>query len=226
MLFKKIARKVCKFAKKDKYRFGLILFLAFCGLFSILEDEQLSASIANFIGDVLVLVIAVYFIRKAFPFLKKTATAKQLRDICEVDKLGGLEFEHFLAPIFEKDGYRAEVTQGSGDYGADLVLTKNHRKYVVQAKCYSSNIGVSAVQQIAAAVPYYKAHGAIVVTNQYFTKAAQNLAAVNGVRLIDRDELAGMVNRANSGDSWLQSMAKWFRRLRKERKEKEKATLD
>ncbi|MCA1319775.1 restriction endonuclease [Bacillus tianshenii] len=220
MRIKKMVRKVYKFAKKDKFRFGMILFFAFYGLLTVVEDEQLSANSANFIGDVLVLVFAVYFIRKAFPFVKKTATVKQLRDMCEVDKLGGLEFEHFLAPIFEKHGYRAEVTQGSGDNGADLVLYKKHRKYVVQAKCYSSNIGVSAVQQIVAAVPVYEAHGAMVVTNQYFTKAAQNLAAFNGVRLINRDELAGMVKRANSGDSWLQSLANWFR------KEKERATLD
>jgi restriction system protein len=114
-------------------------------------------------------------------------------DIQEIDKMDGLDFEKFLKPVFERQGYLAQVTQGSGDYGADLILRKGHKKYVVQAKRYSSNIGVSAVQQVVAAVNFYCAHGAIVVTNQYFTPAAIELAKVNGVKLVDRDSLSKML---------------------------------
>lgn len=111
----------------------------------------------------------------------------------EIDKMNGIEFEHFLKPIFERKGYVTTVTQGSGDYGADLILRKGHKKYVVQAKRYSSNIGVGAVQQVVGAIRYYRASGAIVVTNQYFTPAAIELAKVNKVRLIDRNKLAEMI---------------------------------
>ncbi|MBV7507403.1 restriction endonuclease [Bacillus sp. sid0103] len=114
-------------------------------------------------------------------------------DIREIDNMDGFAFEHFLKPVFERQGYLAQVTQGSGDYGADLILRKGRKKFVVQAKRYSSNIGVSAVQQVVAAVNYYDAHGAIVVTNQYFTPAAVELAKVNGVKLIDRDSLGKML---------------------------------
>jgi restriction system protein len=111
----------------------------------------------------------------------------------DIDRMDGLEFEKLLKPLFERQGYIAEVTQGSGDYGADLILWKGTKKYVVQAKRYSSNMGVSAVQQVVGAIKYYKASGAMVVTNQYFTPAAINLAKSNGVRLIDREALAEMV---------------------------------
>lgn len=114
-------------------------------------------------------------------------------NIGEIDLMDGIAFEQYLKPVFERQGYFATVTQGSGDYGADLILRKGRKKFVVQAKRYSSNIGVSAVQQVVAAVKYYKAHGAIVVTNQYFTPAAVQLAKVNGVRLIDREKLAKMM---------------------------------
>ncbi|MGM0828081.1 MAG: restriction endonuclease [Bacillota bacterium] len=114
-------------------------------------------------------------------------------NIHEIDLMDGIAFEQYLKPVFERQGYFATVTQGSGDYGADLILRKGRKKYVVQAKRYSSNIGVSAVQQVVAAVKYYKAHGAIVVTNQYFTPAAVQLAEVNGVRLIDREKLSKMM---------------------------------
>lgn len=114
-------------------------------------------------------------------------------DIREVDNMSGLEFEQFLKPIFERQGYMVNVTQGSGDYGADLLLRKGFKKYVLQAKRYSGNIGISAVQQVVAAVNYYNAQGAIVVTNQYFTKAAVQLAKANNVDLIDRERLGRMI---------------------------------
>lgn len=114
-------------------------------------------------------------------------------NISQVDSMDGFQFEHFLKPVFDRQGYLAQVTQGSGDYGADLILRKGRRKFVVQAKRYSSNIGVSAVQQVVAAVNYYDANGAIVVTNQYFTPAAIELAKVNQVKLIDRNSLEKMI---------------------------------
>ncbi|WP_445669244.1 restriction endonuclease [Margalitia sp. FSL K6-0131] len=39
------------------------------------------------------------------------------------------EFKHFLAPLFKRLGYRAKVTKGSGDFGADLILSKRVKKY-------------------------------------------------------------------------------------------------
>ncbi|WP_084031631.1 restriction endonuclease [Anaerobacillus arseniciselenatis] len=48
--------------------------------------------------------------------------------------------------MYRGKGYKAEVPQGSDDYGADLILSRKRKKTVVQAKCYSSNIGDSAIQ--------------------------------------------------------------------------------
>ncbi|RFU61311.1 restriction endonuclease [Peribacillus glennii] len=130
-----------------------------------------------------------------FLFLKSLIRYKSIlpTDLREIDHMDGFEFERFLKPVFERHGYLAEVTQGSGDFGADLILHKGRKKYVVQAKRYNSNIGVSAVQQVVAAVNYYKATSAIVVTNQYFTHPAIELAKVNKVILIDRDKLSKMI---------------------------------
>jgi restriction system protein len=127
-------------------------------------------------------------------FTKSLRCRSSLPDaIEEIDKLDGIEFEHFLKSIFERKGYVTTVTQGSGDYGADLILRKGHKKYVVQAKRYSRNIGVGTVQQVVGAIRYYRASGAIVVTNQYFMPSAIELAKVNKVHLIDRNKLAEMI---------------------------------
>ncbi|WP_078592940.1 restriction endonuclease [Evansella clarkii] len=114
--------------------------------------------------------------------------------IDKVDKMSGRQFEHFLKTLFEEKGYKATVTKDSGDYGADLILKKRGKKTVVQAKCYSSSIGLSAVQQVVAAVSFYKADEALVITNNYFTKQAKALANANKVTLIDRTKLCNMMD--------------------------------
>ncbi|MFJ8260340.1 restriction endonuclease [Rummeliibacillus sp. NPDC094406] len=135
-----------------------------------------------------------YLIKSTFISLKFVGNKNtQLIDMYQIDQMEGLEFEHILKPIFERKGYVAEVTKGSGDYGADLILRKGTKKFVVQAKRYNSNIGVKAVQQVVPAVKHYNANGAIVITNQYFTPAAVNLAKSNSVKLIDRKGLIKMI---------------------------------
>ena len=69
-----------------------------------------------------------------------------------------------------------EVTQKSGDYGADILAEKNGIRYVFQCKYYTSAVGIAAVQQIYAAKDFYNTHVAVVVTNNVFTKAAKTLA--------------------------------------------------
>ena len=118
-------------------------------------------------------------------------------NIEDVDDLTGHQFEHFLAPLFERQGYRAEVTKGSGEYGADLILKRKGQRSIVQAKCYGEGkkVGVKAVQEVVGALAMYKATKGIVATNRYFTRQAENLARVNNVKLIDRDELAQLMYR-------------------------------
>ncbi len=104
-----------------------------------------------------------------------------------IDKMTGREFEEFLAKLFKELGYQVRITKASGDYGADLIITKWNIKTVVQAKRKQSSVGIDAVQQVAAAIPHYQAHRGIVITNSKFTQNAKNLAASNKIELWDRD---------------------------------------
>ena len=86
-------------------------------------------------------------------------------------------------------GYKVKTTPRTNDYGADLILTKDGDKIVVQAKRWNDPVGNSAVQEVVAAKAYYKANRAMVVTNSYFTSNARSLAHVNNVELWDRSNL-------------------------------------
>lgn len=113
--------------------------------------------------------------------------------IYDTDKMSGREFEKYLAAVFEKAGYAVELTKTSGDFGADLILTKDITRIAVQAKRSSSKISVSAVQEVSASKAYYNCNNAWVVTNSYFTKPATVLASQNGIKLIDRSELMKLI---------------------------------
>lgn len=113
----------------------------------------------------------------------------------EIDQLGGPEFEGFLKRLFENMGYQVEQTKLSGDQGADLVLTKFGEKIVVQAKRYSGTVGNGAVQEVLGAISHYRADRGMVVTNNFFSKPAQELAHSNGIELIDRQRLDRLLQK-------------------------------
>jgi uncharacterized protein (DUF697 family) len=116
--------------------------------------------------------------------------------IDQVDRMTGEEFEEFLACCFRNLGYAVEMTPKTGDFGADLILSKARKKTVVQAKRYQGKVGNSAVQEVVSAVKYYGAQDAIVITNSMFTSNAHKLAQANGVQLWGREQLIDLVIRA------------------------------
>lgn len=126
--------------------------------------------------------------------IKNKLKTKQKRRISkytidDVDLMTGAEFEEFVGLLFKKMGYSSQVTKQSGDQGLDVIATKNGTKIGVQAKCYSNTVGNSAVQEAVAGKSFYNCDKVIVITNNYFTPAAEELAQSNGVILWNRDML-------------------------------------
>jgi restriction system protein len=114
--------------------------------------------------------------------------------IGQIDRMSGSDFERRLAVLFDRLGNRAQVVgSGAGDFGADLVLEKDGRRTVVQAKRWNGTVGAAAVREIAAARPYYQADAAMVVTTSRFSQEARRLARANGVSLWDRDDLVAVL---------------------------------
>ena len=111
----------------------------------------------------------------------------------ELDQLSGVEFETFLAGLFRAQGYAAELTPTSGDYGADLILSKDGRCIAVQAKRYVGSVGVAAVQEALSGQAYYQCHTAWVITTGAFTPNALELAQKSGVRMIGRSEIGNLM---------------------------------
>lgn len=111
-------------------------------------------------------------------------------NIYEIDNMNGWQFEEMITTLFTKMGYVANRTKMTGDQGVDVIARRDNEILAIQAKCYTSqNVGNKAVQEVYTGMSYYGANDAYVITNQYFTKSAQELAHRIGVSLWDRDAL-------------------------------------
>lgn len=114
----------------------------------------------------------------------------------------GLEFERYWAMILGDLGFEdVDITSSSGDYGIDVLGTKDDIKYGFQCKLYSENVGNFAVQQAFSGKEHYKCNVAVVVTNKYFTQPAQDQATDTKVLLWDRDVLIEKINQARINKS-------------------------
>ena len=86
--------------------------------------------------------VAVFIIIKVFKTFKRNIGAG--KRLTKIDIMTGEDFERYLMYNFQKRGYRVKTTPVTGDYGADLILTKRGTKICVQAKRYKSNVGNSS----------------------------------------------------------------------------------
>lgn len=127
----------------------------------------------------------------------KRAERLKRSGIADIDKMEGIQFEKYLGHLFRAQGYKIEVTKAAGDYGADLIIQKDGKKIVVQAKRYSKNVGIKAVQEAQASIAHYGASEAWVVSNSDYTAAAYDLAKSNRVKLINREALIEMILTMN-----------------------------
>jgi HJR/Mrr/RecB family endonuclease/Tfp pilus assembly protein PilF len=125
-----------------------------------------------------------------------TFDANKKVPINAVDEMNGYEFEIFIGEMYEKMGYSVELTPKSGDQGADLIITKFGERTAVQTKKYTEkNVSNKAVQEVLGSIKYYKCTSCSVVTNSYFTKSAIELGDINGVKLVDREELKALIDK-------------------------------
>lgn len=112
----------------------------------------------------------------------------------DYDLMEGRDFEFFCADLLQKRGFLdVEVTKGSGDNGVDILAEKDGVSYAIQCKRYDEPVGVKAVQEAYAGRDYYDKMVGVVMSNQYFTKNAVEMARKLKILLWDRGYLEEML---------------------------------
>lgn len=172
------------------------------------------------------LVVLILAAGAIFAWLRYRAHQEDLlrtSGIREIDQMSGVAFEARLALLFRDLGYHVATTPRTGDYGADLILSRADERVIVQAKRSSRTVGVKAVQEVASALQFYGGTYAIVVTNAQFSQNAYTMAQRLGVALWDRQTLVYQLNAARqrsdsgapiyqvpqNGEGWISPLLQW-----------------
>lgn len=89
------------------------------------------------------------------------------------------QFEELVCEHFRKQGYEAETTSYSGDYGIDVFAKKGKEKIAVQAKMYGGStrkINRQMVMELHGAKDYFDCTKAVIATDGTFLPDAITVA--------------------------------------------------
>ena len=116
------------------------------------------------------------------------------------DVLNGMswrEFEVLVSEAFRLQGYLVAETGGGGaDGGVDLILTRGNETIFVQCKQWKTyQVGVKVVRELFGVMAARKATAGIVVTSGRFTNEALEFAKGHRLKLMDGQELFGLIQR-------------------------------
>lgn len=121
--------------------------------------------------------------------------------LLSIDLMEGHDFEFWCAGLLKNIGFtHVEVTPGSNDHGVDILARKDGIHYAIQCKRYSHDLGNTPIQEVHAGKSMYNCHVGVVLTNQYFTKGARDLARATGVLLWDRAWIQRNLSVVNTDD--------------------------
>lgn len=115
------------------------------------------------------------------------------------------KFEEVMAEIYNRLGYKVELTKATKDGGKDIILRKpdilGDFVYYVECKKYSSNnpVGVGIVREFSGVINMDKVNGGIIATTSYFAKDARDLILDHDlsfqIKLHDYDKIKGLLGQ-------------------------------
>lgn len=143
---------------------------------------------------------------QATPNTNRTENSDEKQVLQKLRGMDPYEFEHFVADLWDAQGWDTSVSQSSVDQGVDIIATKENpfpQKQVIQAKRYAENntIGSPKVQQYSSLRQQEQgADVAVVVTTSGFSRQAEELAQDLNVELVDANGIYQLLNETGRFD--------------------------
>ncbi|MEX0655790.1 MAG: restriction endonuclease [Phycisphaeraceae bacterium] len=152
------------------------------------------ATLAGMLAPIIAgLVTVIWLIALA----QKAINARRLDRQTGIDSIRVLSwqaFEQLLAEAFRRQGYRVQTTAAGADGGIDLILDKDGRRTLVQAKQWKTwKVGVRTVRELLGVQVAQQADEAILATSGQLTREAVAFAEANGIRVIDGRQLVELI---------------------------------
>lgn len=100
--------------------------------------------------------------------------------------MNGSEFERLVTLYFDAKGYQPQLVGGSGDHEVDIILTDPKENYKIAVQCKhwkTKKVGNDVILRLSAGKRVHKCLDTWCITTNYYTKAAEEAAEANKVRL-------------------------------------------
>jgi restriction system protein len=110
------------------------------------------------------------------------------------------QFEELVCEYFRNQGYKAEITSYSNDYGIDVFATKGKEKLAIQAKMYGSStrkINRQMIMELYGAKDYFDCTKAIIVTNGALLSDAIEVANKLKIEILYLDSFSSIPEKSN-----------------------------
>lgn len=173
--------------------FGYLIFVCIIALIIDLIRTHISERAKHNLMVVAIVIGVIIFISMVCTIYRKLHRKYTLKQLDEMD---GHQFEYACADILKANGYKhVKVTRSSGDFGVDIIAEKDKVRYAIQCKRYNHKLDNTPIQEVVGGLAYYQCDKGAVMTNQYFTEPAKQLAQVNDIELLDRDTFSHMVDK-------------------------------
>ena len=173
--------------------FAYLIFVCIIALIIDLIRTHISERAKHNLMVVAIVIGVIIFISMVCTIYRKLHRKYTLKQLDEMD---GHQFEYACADILKANGYKhVKVTRSSGDFGVDIIAEKDKVRYAIQCKRYNHKLDNTPIQEVVGGLAYYQCDKGAVMTNQYFTEPAKQLAQVNDIELLDRDTLSHMVDK-------------------------------
>ena len=124
---------------------------------------------------------------------------QQLLTVDDLDSIDPYLFEAAVAVPWEKQGYKTILTPKSNDKGADVIALSDSGNLIFQVKHSSKLVGDSAVGEVLKSRGYYenayqRPFSLAIVCNKSLTHNAKDLAAQNGIGIVDRARISDLIS--------------------------------
>jgi len=157
----------------------------------------------------IIIISALVLVRKKYKKEQLLREAEERRlelerqgNLKKLQKMNGIEFEHYIGDLFIELGYQAHETKSSGDGGKDIMIYKDNYFAVVECKCYKRGNKISRpqIQQFHSALIDSAAEEGYFITTSDFTKHAKNYVLDKPIILINGQKLVKLIQEVTEDD--------------------------
>lgn len=181
----------------DMVGVSLMILVIIIGLQYVVDMTFMWNLILLVISIILVIIASIGLYRLwvwCKKFEQRVAWYRSRETLDQLMCMDHFEFEHYVAWVFEEQGYWTKTTVARGDNGIDVEMKKQGSRYAVQVKHYTGNIGEPAVREFYGSFRDDFEKGVFVTTSDY-TKQARAWVKGKPIELLNGADLVGIMEK-------------------------------